>query len=91
MPSADERDVEIVRLSKLERPPVGRGTDREWWEAELEFAGARHTLMLWATGDDAPRVSEEWMREEIKRQARAHDDFDALYASAPIQLIPPPA
>ena len=90
MPSRDERNVQIVRLAKLERPPVGRGTDREWWEAELESGDARHTIMLWAAGSDAARVTEEWMREEIERQAQAHEDLDAFYAASPIQLLPPP-
>ena len=89
MPSRDEGKIEIVRLTKVERPPVGRGSDREWWEVELDFDDARHTIMLWATGDDAARVTEEWMREEIERQAQAHADFDALYAASPIQLVPP--
>jgi hypothetical protein len=89
MPSGDEGNVEIVRLSKLERPPVGRGTDKEWWEVELESGDVRHTIMLWAAGDDAARVTEEWLREEIARQAQAQGDVDSLYAASPIQLLPP--
>ena len=89
MPSRDEGDIQIVRLTRLERPPVGRGADREWWEVELESGDARHTIMLWATGGDAPPVTEEWIREEVERQAQAHGDLDALYAASPIQLVPP--
>lgn len=91
MPSRDEGDIQIVRLARLERPPVGRGTDKEWWEVELESGDARHTIMLWATGADAPPVTEEWIREEVERQAQAHGDLDALYAASPIQLVPPSA
>ena len=91
MPSRDPGNIQIVRLAKLERPPVGRGTDREWWEVELESGDARHTIMLFATGSDAARVTEDWMREEIDRQAQAHGDLEALYATSPIQLLPPPA
>ncbi len=89
MPSGDEDNVRIVRLAKLERAPVGRGTDREWWEVELESGDVTHTIMLWAVGDDAARVTEEWISEEIERQAQAHGDVDALYAASPIQLLPP--
>ena len=90
MPSGDDTGVEIVRLAKLERPAVGRGTDREWWEAELESGDARHTIMLWAAGADAGLVTEQWLREEIERLGRSHADLDALYAASPIQLLPPP-
>lgn len=90
MPSQDEGHIRIVRLSELERPPVGRGTDREWWEAELESGDTTHTIMLWAAGDDATHVTDEWMREEIQRQAQAHGNLDALYDASPIQLLPPP-
>lgn len=89
MPSGDDTGIEIVRLAKLERPPVGRGTDREWWEAELESGDARHTIMLWAAGAEAAQVTEDWIRAEIERLARSHADLDALYGASPIQLLPP--
>ena len=89
MPSRGEGNVQIVRLTKLERPPVGRGTDREWWEVEVESGDVGHTIMLWAASDDAARVTEEWICEEIERQAQAHGDVDALYDASPIQLLPP--
>ena len=89
MPSPDEAEIEIVRLAKLERPPVGRGTDREWWEAEIESGDARHTIMLWASGNDAGRVTEDWIREEVERQASSHEDLEGLYAASPLQLLPP--
>jgi hypothetical protein len=89
MPSGDDTAIEIVRLAKLERPPVGRGTDREWWEAELEAGDASHTIMLWASGADADQVTEDWIRQEIERLARSHADLDALYEASPIELLPP--
>lgn len=88
MPSGADNDIEIIRVEKLERPPVGRGADREWWEAELESDGARHTIMLWATGADAPSLTEDTIREEIERQARLHGELDSLYAASPIQVTP---
>lgn len=87
MPSGADNDIEIVRVAKLERPPVGRGADREWWEAELESNDTRHTIMLWATGGDASSVTEDTIREEIERQARLHGGLDSLYAASPIQLV----
>lgn len=87
--ASNDSDVRIVRLAKLERPPVGRGTDREWWEAELESDDTRHTIMLWATGTDAAQVTDDRVREEIERQAQLHEGLDALYAASPIQLLPP--
>jgi hypothetical protein len=88
MAPGGDSDIEIVRIAKLDRPPVGRGTDREWWEAELEADGSRHTIMLWATGADAPSVTEDTIRQELERQAAFHAELDSLYAASPIQLRP---
>ena len=89
MPPGDDASIELVRLDKLEKPPVGRGSDRRWWEAELASGGAHHTVMLWATGANAERATEQWIREEIERLAESHGDLDALYGASPIELQPP--
>lgn len=89
MPSGDDSGIDVVRLDKLEKAPVGVGSDRRWWEVELAAGGTHHTIMLWATGPNAERVSDEWIREEIGRLAESHADLDALYAESPIELRPP--
>ena len=89
MPSGHDTGIELVRLDKIEKAPVGVGSDRRWWEAELESDGARHTVMLWATGANAERVTEQWIREEIERLAQSHADLNALYDASPIELLPP--
>ena len=91
MPPDDDTGIELVRLDKLEKAPVGVGSDRRWWEAELASGGAHHTIMLWATGANAERVTEEWIREEVARLAESHADLNALYDASPIELRPPPA
>ena len=89
MPSEDDTVIEVVRLDKLEKAPVGVGSDRRWWEAELASGGAHHTIMLWATGANAERLTEEWIREEVARLAQSQPDLQSVYDASPIELVPP--
>ena len=45
--------------------------------------------MLWATGANAERVTEQWIREEIARLTQSHADLNALLGESPIELLPP--
>lgn len=89
MPPGDDTAIEVVRLDKVEKAPVGVGSNRRWWEAELASGGEHQTIMLWATGENAERLSEEGIREEVEQLARSRPDLQSIYDASPIELVPP--
>ena len=88
-PEDDDTAIDVVRLDRLEKAPVGVGSDRRWWEAELASGGSHHTIMLWATGANAERLTEEWIREEVAQLAQSQPDLQSIYDASPIELVPP--
>jgi hypothetical protein len=89
VPPGDQTGIELVRLDKLEKAPVGVGSDRTWWEAELASDDAHQTIMLWATGANAERLTEQGIRDEVERLAQSQPDLQSIYDASPIELLPP--